>query len=34
MYTQLVMGVDLCKDTPEDVIDILKYMLDPEQTDG
>lgn len=28
MYTQLVMGVTLSKNTPEYVIDILKYMLD------
>lgn len=28
MYTELVMGFKLKKDTPKDVIDILFYMLD------
>lgn len=27
MYTELVLGVDLKKDTPENVINVLKYML-------
>ena len=40
MYTQLNIGVDLRRDTPENIIDILNYMLtggsnipDPETTD-
>lgn len=31
MYTQFVMGVNLVKSTPDYVIDILNYMLNPEQ---
>jgi hypothetical protein len=27
MYTEIVFGVELKKDTPSDIIDILKYML-------
>lgn len=27
MYTELVLGVDLKKDTPQNIIDALRYML-------
>lgn len=33
MYTELVLGVDLVRDTPEEVIDILKYMIEGELED-
>jgi hypothetical protein len=33
MYTELVLGVKLRNCTPDNVIDILKYMLDPERTE-
>jgi hypothetical protein len=29
MYTQLHLGIDLKKDTPEEVINILKYLSNP-----
>lgn len=33
MYTELVLGVDLFRNTPEEVIDILEYMIEGNLTD-